>query len=156
MRIAPHPIRILLVLLPLYAALAIAPAATAAEQATLVVETAEGRSHAFSVEVVTTPQEMALGLMYRTQLAADAGMLFVYPAPRETSFWMQNTYLPLDMLFINDDGVIHHIAKRTVPLSTAPVPSNGPVRAVLEINGGASDRLGIAPGDRVSWEMHID
>jgi len=129
----------------------IARPAVAAEQSDLVVETAEGRAHAFTVEVVTTPQEMALGLMFRTQLAPDAGMLFIYPSPRETSFWMQNTYLPLDMLFIGEDGVIHHIAKRTVPMSTTPVPSNGPVRAVLEVNGGTTDRLGIATGDRVSW-----
>ena len=92
-----------------------------------------------------------MGLMFRTALAPDAGMLFLYPTPRETSFWMQNTYLPLDMLFIDEDGVIRHIAERTVPLSTTPVPSNGPVRAVLEVNGGTSDRLGIAVGDRVSW-----
>lgn len=127
--------------------------ATAAEQAELSIVTAEGRTHLFTVEVVSTPQEMALGLMYRTELAADAGMLFVYPSPRETSFWMQNTYLPLDMLFIDADGVIHHIAERTIPLSTTPVPSRGAAQAVLELNGGTSERLGIAIGDRVTWSM---
>ena len=127
--------------------------AVAAEQADLRIVSAEGRTHLFSVEVVSTPQEMAIGLMYRTEMAPDAGMLFLYPSPRETSFWMQNTYLPLDMLFIDTEGVIHHIAERTVPLSTTPIPSRGPVQAVLELNGGTSERLGIAVGDRVSWSI---
>lgn len=124
----------------------------AAELGEVTIETAEGRVHVFQVEIVTTPEEMALGLMFRRELAADAGMLFVYEEARETAFWMQNTFLPLDMLFINEDGSIRHIAERTVPLSTASVPSQGPVRAVLEINGGTSERLGISIGDRVRWE----
>lgn len=123
----------------------------AAEQGTLTIETAAGDILQFEVEIVTTPQEMAVGLMFRQQMAPDAGMLFVYPAARQVSFWMKNTYLPLDMLFIGDDGVIHHIAERTVPLSTTPVPSRGPSRAVLELNGGTSERLGIAAGDRLIW-----
>jgi uncharacterized protein len=130
--------------------------ARAAEQAEVSIATGEGRTHVFAVEVVSTPQEMAMGLMFRTELAPDAGMLFLYPTPRETSFWMQNTYLPLDMLFIDEDGVIRHIAERTIPRSTTPIPSNGPVSAVLEINGGTSDRLGIAIGDRVSWPAITD
>jgi hypothetical protein len=126
-------------------------AGRAMELGTLSIETAAGGTHAFDVEIVSTPQEMAVGLMFRQQMAPDAGMLFVYPSARETSFWMKNTLLPLDMLFVGDDGIIHHIAERTVPLSTTPVPSHGPTRAVLELNGGTSDRLGIAAGDRLVW-----
>lgn len=125
--------------------------AHAVELGEVTIETSEGRVHVFQVEIVSTPEEMALGLMFRQELAADAGMLFVYEEARETSFWMQNTFLPLDMLFINADGTIRHIAERTVPLSTASVPSHGPVRAVLEINGGTSERLGINVGDHVRW-----
>jgi hypothetical protein len=142
---------------PVRAALLLALVATApvpaqaVDQGTLVIETADGMRHQFDVEIVTTPQEMAIGLMFRQQMAPDAGMLFVYPSARETSFWMKNTYLPLDMLFAGDDGIIHHIAERTVPLSTTPVPSHGATRAVLELNGGTSDRLGIAAGDRLVW-----
>jgi uncharacterized membrane protein (UPF0127 family) len=127
--------------------------AVAAEQGEVVIETAEGRRHIFRVEVVSTREEMAFGLMYRTHLAPDAGMLFLYPSPRETSFWMENTYLPLDMLFIDEHGVIRNIAERTVPLSTTAVPSRGEVIAVLEVNGGTSERLGISVGDRVTWEL---
>ena len=143
-----------LVSLALAAALlaqAILPA-RAAELGEVTIETSEGRVHVFRVEIVTTPEEMALGLMFRRELAADAGMLFVYEEARETSFWMQNTFLPLDMLFINADGSIRHIAERTIPLSTASVPSHGPVRAVLEVNGGTSERLGISVGDQVYWD----
>ncbi|MEZ5669154.1 MAG: DUF192 domain-containing protein [Alphaproteobacteria bacterium] len=132
-------------------ALGAATGASAVEQGTLDIVTAEGVMHRFEVEVVRTPQDMAVGLMFRQEMAADAGMLFVYAQPRETSFWMKNTLLPLDMLFIDADGLVHHIAERTVPLSTTPVPSRGPVRAVLEVNGGTCERLGIAPGDRVIW-----
>ena len=129
----------------------LAPAARAVEQGTVTIETAAGETHTFDVEVVSTPQEMALGLMFRQHMAPDAGMLFLYPTARETTFWMKNTLLPLDMLFIGDDGVIHHIAERTVPLSTNPIPSRGPTLMVLEVNGGTCDRLGIAPGDRLDY-----
>lgn len=133
--------------------LGMAQAALAMEQGEVVIRTPEGVSHSFAVEIVETPQEMAMGLMFRQSLAADAGMLFLYSTPRETSFWMKNTFLPLDMLFIGEDGVVHHIAERTVPQSTASVPSNGPVRAVLEVNGGTSDRLGIVEGSIATWTV---
>jgi len=76
-------------------------------------------------------------------------MLFLYPGEETVAFWMKNTLIPLDMLFIGADGHIRRIAERTVPLSTAPISSVDPIRAVLEINGGTSERLGIKPGDMV-------
>jgi len=87
--------------------------------------------------------------MYRRKMAADAGMLFVYPSDAPVSMWMKNTFIPLDMFFIGSDGRITHIAERTVPQSTELIGSYGPVRGVLELNGGTASRLGIKPGDRV-------
>jgi uncharacterized membrane protein (UPF0127 family) len=116
---------------------------------TLTIESASGGRHTFNVELAMTPEQMAQGLMYRRQLAADAGMLFIYPAPEPTAFWMKNTLIPLDMLFIAPDGHILNIAERTIPQTETPVPSAGPVKAVLELNGGTAQRLGIKPGDRV-------
>ena len=89
--------------------------------------------------------------MYRQRLAADAGMLFLYPAARPVSMWMKNTLIPLDMLFIGDDGRILHIAERAIPGSTATISSMQPARAVLELNGGTAARLKIQVGDRVLY-----
>ena len=114
----------------------------------LTVETAGG-PHAFIVEVATTSEEQATGLMYRRQLAPDAGMLFIYPAGSRVTMWMKNTLIPLDMVFIGAEGRISHIVERTVPLSNELIGSNGPVRAVLELNAGTASRLGIKVGDRV-------
>ena len=104
----------------------------------------------FEVEIANDDRERALGLMFRRSMAEDEGMLFDFGAEEPASFWMRNTYIPLDMLFIKADGTIESIAERTTPLSEKSVPSKGPVRYVLEINGGASDTLGIAPGDKIS------
>ena len=122
--------------------------ANAAETSPLTIDTAKGSQH-FTVELATTPAQMELGLMYRQTLPADAGMLFVYPSEQTVAFWMKNTLIPLDMLFIGADGHIRRIAQRTVPLSTTPISSVDPVRAVLELNGGTAERLGIQPGDVV-------
>ena len=103
-----------------------------------------------SVEITETPEEKTRGLMFRTRLPDNEGMLFAYDPPREITMWMRNTYIPLDMLFIRADGTIDSIGERTTPLSEKSVPSKGPVRFVLEINGGLSDRLGIEAGDRVT------
>ncbi len=108
-----------------------------------------GERFAFKIEMAVTPAERARGLMDRRELAPDAGMLFDYGSPRYVSFWMKDTLIPLDMIFIRKDGRIARIAKRTIPLSLAAVPSGEPVRAVLEVIGGTTDRLGIAPGDTV-------
>jgi len=88
--------------------------------------------------------------MYRKELPEGRGMLFDFHRDQEVSFWMQNTYIPLDMIFIRGDGQILRIEENTVPLSTRMIPSRGPVRAVLEVIGGTSRKLGIAPGDRVA------
>ena len=92
-----------------------------------------------------------MGLMYRNKLAPDRGMIFPFETPRVASFWMRNTLIPLDIIFVRDDGSIANIAANTVPYSEEPVPSDGPVAAVLEIAGGRSAELGIKPGDKVEW-----
>lgn len=119
------------------------------ERSILVIRSG-GREHRFSVEVARTPREHSQGLMFRRRMAPDAGMLFVYDPPRPVSMWMRNTYLPLDMLFIAKDGRVSRIVERTVPLSEENIPSRGTVRAVLELNAGTADRLGIKPGATVT------
>ena len=109
----------------------------------------DGRKVPIEIEVASDQQEKALGLMFRTELGDHQGMLFPYEEPRELSMWMHNTYIPLDMLFIRPDGVIHRIERQAEPLSDRVITSDGPVSAVLELAGGAADRLGIKPGDRV-------
>jgi uncharacterized membrane protein (UPF0127 family) len=120
------------------------------ERDQLAIETASGGQQ-FAVELAITSEQRAQGLMYRQRLPADAGMLFVYPAARPVSMWMKNTVIPLDMLFIGDDGRILHIAERTIPGSTATISSMQPARAVLELNGGTAARLKIQVGDRVLY-----
>ena len=106
--------------------------------------------HSFAVEVVDNDADRAKGLMYRKDLPEGRGMLFDFHRDQEVSFWMQNTYIPLDMIFIRGDGRILRIEENTEPLSTRMIPSRGPVRAVLEVIAGTSRKLGIAPGDRVA------
>jgi hypothetical protein len=120
------------------------------EQVPLTVSS-RGRTHRFVVEVAATPEEQAYGLMNRSSLAPDRGMIFPMDPPRDASFWMKNTLIPLDIIFIRPDGTIANIAANTVPMSLDPVPSDGAVKAVLEIAGGRAAELGIAPGDTVSW-----
>lgn len=110
--------------------------------------TADGR-RTLHVELADTLSEQALGLMYRTQIADDRGMLFVHPVPRELSMWMRNTYIPLDMVFIKSDGTVHRIEVKTEPMSEKVIASKGEVAAVLELAGGAAERLGLKPGDKV-------
>jgi len=115
-----------------------------------------GGTHVFRVERATTVAEQTRGLMYRTDLQPDGGMLFApYPpeggGPRVANFWMKNTPTPLDILFIRADGTIATIAENTVPFSETPVPSREPVAAVLELVGGRAADLGIAEGDKVTW-----
>jgi uncharacterized membrane protein (UPF0127 family) len=106
--------------------------------------------HTFTVELADNDAEREKGLMFRKELPEGRGMLFDFHAEAPVSFWMQNTYIPLDMIFIRGDGRILRIAENTEPLSTKIVPSGGPVRAVLEVIGGTARKMGIAPGDRVS------
>ncbi|MDX2103553.1 MAG: DUF192 domain-containing protein [Alphaproteobacteria bacterium] len=105
--------------------------------------------HSFEVEMALTPAQQQQGLMFRRTMPAMAGMLFLHQEEREQAMWMMNTFIPLDMVFIRRDGRISHIVERTVPHSTATISSNGPVLAVLELNGGTVARLGIKVGDRV-------
>ena len=117
-------------------------------QAELTVRSG-GEAHRFIVEIASTPEEQARGLMFRESLAPDRGMLFPLGETRPASFWMKNTLIPLDIIFIRSDGRIENIAAETVPLSLEPVSSTAPVAAVLEIAGGRSAELGIEAGDMV-------
>jgi uncharacterized membrane protein (UPF0127 family) len=116
----------------------------------LTITDDQGHAHAFQVEMATTPSEQETGLMFRRAVPADAGMLFVFPTVQPEPFWMKNTLVPLDMVFINPDGTIRAIAENTVPYSLAPVDSGGPVLAVLELQGGITAKDGISVGDRVT------
>jgi len=129
-------------------------AASTAARFDVTVASANG-PHVFHVDQAKTADEQERGLMYRTGLADDYGMLFwPYPPdgpPRVASFWMKNTPSPLDIIFIRADGTIAHIAENAVPFDETPLSSGEPVGAVLEIKGGRSAALGIAEGDKVSW-----
>jgi uncharacterized membrane protein (UPF0127 family) len=114
----------------------------------LTIETRNGPAQ-FVVEVAGDSGRQSRGLMFRESLADDHGMLFDFPRPEPVTFWMRNTLISLDIVFIGEDGRILNIAERTTPRSDAPVPSIGPVRGVLEIRGGRAEELGIRPGDRV-------
>jgi uncharacterized protein len=125
-----------------------APRVTPGGVEPLEVVTARG-SIRFDVEIADSPSEQEQGLMWRGSMPVNHGMLFLFPGESERGFWMRNTYIPLDIIFIRADGRIHSIARSTTPLSEAIVPSGGPVSAVLEINGGLAEHLGVLPGDRV-------
>ena len=114
----------------------------------LVIESG-GKQHRFAVEVAQTSDQRATGLMFRTEMPADRGMLFGYDGSQPVSMWMKNTFIPLDMLFIRADGRIMNIAEWTEPRSLREVNSAGSVKAVLELNGGTAARLGLKPGDQV-------
>lgn len=124
------------------------PLAACSDDSKLVIHS-DGASHSFTVELVNTPETRAQGLMYRQELADDAGMLFDFLEERPVSFWMRNTFIPLDMLFISSDGVIRTIHVNAIPHDPTSIPSQVPVQFVLEIPGGRSVELGIEPGDTV-------
>lgn len=128
---------------------------SAAKQATVTIESGTNR-HVFKVDVARTPEQQKQGLMFRTNIPADGGMLFApYPpeggGSKEASFWMKDTPSSLDIIFIRADGTIATIAENTIPFSEDSVRSGEPVAAVLEINGGRAAELGISPGDKVRW-----
>jgi uncharacterized membrane protein (UPF0127 family) len=137
-------------LLFICALLLIAPASLAAglPRDVLLVETASSQ-YRFEVEVADDPSERAEGLMYRESLADNAGMLFLYPKPQPVEFWMKNTPLSLDIVFVRADGTIAHIAESTTPMSEDMIPSGEPVRAVLEVKAGTMRQLGVTVGDRL-------
>lgn len=118
----------------------------------LAITTAAGR-HIFSVELALTPEERATGLMNRKSLAADRGMLFDMGRVGPAAFWMKNTFVSLDIIFIDAEGRVVNVAERTTPLSEALVPSDGPVRYVLELVAGSAERIGLQPGDRVEHAL---
>jgi uncharacterized membrane protein (UPF0127 family) len=115
----------------------------------LGIVTADGKTHNFNVEIAETEYQQERGLMFRKQMADDHGMLFVFQEPGERNFWMKNTEIPLDILYIEANGVIHHIAHDAKPQDLTPLPSQGVVLNVLELNGGLTARLGIKEGDVV-------
>src|SRR5215471_18474876 len=115
----------------------------------LAIHSATG-IHRFTVEVAATPEQPERGLMFRRSLAGDRGMIFPYEPPQEVAFWMKNTLIPLDMVFIRADGRIARIATAK-PLDETAVPSGEAAAAVLEIRGGRAAELGIKAGDKVDW-----
>jgi uncharacterized membrane protein (UPF0127 family) len=119
----------------------------------LSIVTRDGQRHNFQVEVARNDADRAQGLMFRRTMPADHGMLFDFGRVEPVAMWMQNTYLPLDMLFIRADGTIARIAANAEPLSTRTIPSGEPVLAALELNGGTAARLGIKAGDRVEHPL---
>lgn len=118
------------------------------KRSSLVIETG-GRELKFEIDLATNDAERAHGLMFRKSLGPYEGMLFDFYQEHPVSFWMKNTLIPLDMIFIAADGTIRHIHSNAVPLSTETIPSQYPVRGVLEINGGSAKLLGIKVGDKV-------
>jgi uncharacterized membrane protein (UPF0127 family) len=147
-----HALRSLIVLTGM---LLVAPAAPAQQRLVsfgkgeLSIQTMAGPQK-FAVEIAIDDAQREQGLMYRTRMPADAGMLFIYPQAQAVAMWMKNTLMPLDMVFISTDGRIRNIRERAVPQSLAIVPSDGPVKAALELNAGTVERLGIKPGDKVT------
>ena len=125
---------------------------SAAELQSLEIVSQSG-VHVFSVELATTDEERERGLMFRKELPDGRGMLFDFETDRNVAMWMKNTLIPLDMIFIRNDGRISNIAENTEPMSTRIIPSRGAVRAVLEVAGGTAKRLGIQAGDRVAHPM---
>ena len=118
------------------------------EKSSLVIVSG-GREIKFSVEMADTEPRREHGLMFRKQMGAYEGMLFDFFQEQPVSFWMKNTLIPLDMVFIAGDGTIRHVHANAVPMSTDTIPSEAAVRGVLEINGGTARLLGIKPGDKV-------
>jgi uncharacterized membrane protein (UPF0127 family) len=121
-------------------------------QPKVTITTKEGREFAFQVEIADTPSKREMGLQYRRELSDDKGMIFLFPSESVQSFWMKNTPIPLDMIFISGDKKIVGIVEQTAPFSLDPRSVNVPSQFVLEINGGLSKRRGITTGDTVRFD----
>src|SRR5262249_298693 len=117
-------------------------------KSSLAIERGQGK-FPFNIELALEPQQMAQGLMFRRTLAPDAGMLFDYGAPQPIAMWMKNTLIPLDMIFIGQDGKVVDFHERAVPMSLDTIETKVPARAVLEVNAGTVVRLGVRVGDTV-------
>jgi|APTNR8051073442_1049403.scaffolds.fasta_scaffold02038_6 uncharacterized membrane protein (UPF0127 family) len=122
------------------------------DQTRLEILTMTGK-YPFTVEVMRTDAERAKGLMFRTSMPGEHGMLFDFERDQHVSMWMKNTYISLDMVFLKADGTVHRIERRTEPHSERTISSGEPVRAVLEVNGGIADKLSLKPGDRIFHPM---
>jgi uncharacterized membrane protein (UPF0127 family) len=143
---------LILLLAPLLAATPLRAELQSFGKSELTIESANGKHH-FNIEEAKTEAQMEQGLMFRRSMAPDAGMLFEYEKPQVMTFWMKNTLIPLDMLFIASDGTIADIHERAVPMLLDPINSAMPVLGVLELNGGTVARLGIKRGDHVLHAM---
>jgi len=124
------------------------PLAACSDDGHAILHTAKG-DFAFNIEVVDTQAGREKGLMFRQSLAPDAGMLFDFLTPQDVAFWMVNTFIPLDMVFIADDGTVKSVHANARPQDPTPIPSNAPVQFVLEIAGGRAAEIGLAPGDKL-------
>ena len=118
------------------------------EKSTLKITTSMGE-HVFNVELAVTEKQQVQGLMFRQSMDINAGMLFYYETVRQIQMWMKNTYIPLDMIFIDSRGKVINIVERTIPHSLSIISSGARARAVLELNSGTASRLGIKEGDKV-------
>ena len=131
------------------------PAPQKLNEADISILTARGENHELSVELAITGAQHAKGLMHRDKIEAGTGMLFLYHDERERNFWMKNTLIPLDIIFIRHDGAIHHIHSEAQPGSLDLISSNGAVKAVLEIAGGEAEDRNINIGDRVIYDAFL-
>lgn len=127
------------------------PLAACSDEGKLVLHSSTG-DYSFNVEVVDTAESRAKGLMFVQELADDAGMLFDFKEERPVSFWMRNTFIPLDMIFVGADGVVKNIHVNARPHDVTGIPSEGPVQFVLEIPGGRSVEIGLKPGDTMEHD----
>ncbi|WP_413203809.1 DUF192 domain-containing protein [Rhodospirillum sp. A1_3_36] len=117
----------------------------------VIIATDDGRHVPFVVEIASDAQQRSLGLMYRKELAADAGMLFLWPNSGERTMWMKNTYIPLDMLFVDGDGYVVKVVANTKPHDLTHISSGFPAKGVLEINAGTARLLSLEQGDRILY-----
>ncbi len=125
------------------------------ERTGLVLTRADGTNFPFKVEVARSKEEQAYGLMFVQRMPADEGMIFPFAAPKEVAFWMKNTLIPLDMIFVRPDGTIGRIAANTRPQDETPVFSQEPVSAVIEINGGLAKKYGLETGNKVDFPVPL-
>ena len=125
---------------------------SANDQPSVIIESIGGE-HRFYAELALTQQEQMRGLMFREEMPKDTGMLFYFGRSAPRSFWMKNTLIPLDIIFIAEGGRISHIHKNAVPLDETPIPSNGNAIGVFEINAGLTEKLGIAVGDKLKHDL---